>query len=81
VTSLTDDIRQIVREECARLGDRIVGGKPTMPPLDPVQDAAMRALDRRRATLRRTIMATAILAALVAWGIVGFGFFLAWLMR
>jgi uncharacterized BrkB/YihY/UPF0761 family membrane protein len=41
----------------------------------------IRSLDRQRATWRRVILGSFIVAALLAWALVGFGFFLAWLMR
>jgi hypothetical protein len=43
-------------------------------------DDVIRSLDRQRATWRRVILGSFIVAALLGWGLVGFGFFLAWLL-
>jgi hypothetical protein len=50
----------------------------TQPSTD---DIAIRSLDRQRATMRRVIMLSAIVAALVAWGMIGFGYLLVWYVR
>lgn len=90
--ALADEIRKIVRDEIYCLGGALRFG-PDETVKRPqnvgsmaqttaeIDAAAIRMLDRRRATMRRNIMAAAILSALLAWGIVGLGFFLAWLMR
>jgi uncharacterized membrane protein YuzA (DUF378 family) len=41
----------------------------------------LRSLDRQRATLRRVILLSAVVGAVLAWGLVGFGYLLVWAIR
>jgi hypothetical protein len=41
----------------------------------------IRSLDRQRVTLRRVILLSAIVAALLAWGLIAFGYLLVWAIR
>jgi hypothetical protein len=83
MTTLTEDIRKIMREECETLGDRIIGGKPVRltQTTAEIQDAMLRALDRQRAKERRIILWCCIGGVLLLAIGFAFGAGLTWALR